>query len=172
MHSYIDRKYLVEILQGCKSLARLDVSYCSGFRVDDNLLELASHIHTFKYEGAVDSFSHEDHFELFGGYNSAWILSKGLLIKIYCYGFWLSHEFLVLLFEQSWPLLREEEVKCSFENIALHGNNRHFAFRIWSIGWFFRLVTRLKVMYKTHTQIIIADRRITSKMLPTFNLYT
>lgn len=71
VHSYIDRKYLVEILLGCKSLARLDVSYCCGFKVDDNLLELASHIHTFKYEGAVDSFSHEDHFQLFDGYNSA-----------------------------------------------------------------------------------------------------
>ncbi|KAF2295662.1 hypothetical protein GH714_033477 [Hevea brasiliensis] len=49
-HSRIDRKYLVEILQGCKRLFHLDVSNCSGCKIDDKLLELASHIHTFKYE--------------------------------------------------------------------------------------------------------------------------
>ncbi|XP_021676206.2 F-box protein FBW2-like [Hevea brasiliensis] len=53
-HSLIDRKYLVEILHGCKRLFHLDVSNCSGFKIDDKLLKLASHIHTFKYEGVID----------------------------------------------------------------------------------------------------------------------
>lgn len=38
------------ILQGCKELVRLGFRECVGFKVDDEILKLASHIRTFEYE--------------------------------------------------------------------------------------------------------------------------
>ncbi|XP_031249239.1 F-box/LRR-repeat protein At3g48880-like isoform X1 [Pistacia vera] len=46
----IDNENLVTILQGCKELVYLNVSYCEGLEVDDKILELSSHITTFKYK--------------------------------------------------------------------------------------------------------------------------
>lgn len=45
---------LVIILQGCKNLVHLDVRDCLGFySCDEKVLELASHIKTFKCEGSM-----------------------------------------------------------------------------------------------------------------------
>jgi len=48
---------LVIILQGCKNLVHLDVRDCLGFySCDERVLELASHIKTFKFEGSILEF--------------------------------------------------------------------------------------------------------------------
>ncbi|XP_059630098.1 F-box/LRR-repeat protein At3g48880-like [Cornus florida] len=49
----VEREALLRILKGCKKLVHLDVSYCQGFEVDDEILNLASRIPTFMYEGAM-----------------------------------------------------------------------------------------------------------------------
>ncbi|KAG6743592.1 hypothetical protein POTOM_052291 [Populus tomentosa] len=50
----IDFRNLVIILQGCKNLVHLDARDCIGFDSDDEeVLELASHIKTFKCEGSM-----------------------------------------------------------------------------------------------------------------------
>ncbi|CAK7345238.1 unnamed protein product, partial [Dovyalis caffra] len=49
----IDLKSLLIILEGCKNLEYLDVSGCIGFRPNEMVLELASHIKTFKCEGSM-----------------------------------------------------------------------------------------------------------------------
>ncbi|KAJ6756645.1 F-BOX DOMAIN CONTAINING PROTEIN EXPRESSED [Salix purpurea] len=51
--AWINFKNLVIILQGCKNLVHLDVSNCLGFDPDEKVLELASHIKTFKCEGSM-----------------------------------------------------------------------------------------------------------------------
>ncbi|CAK7340334.1 unnamed protein product [Dovyalis caffra] len=62
----INFKNLVIIVEGCKSLVYLDVSDCIGFDPDDEkVLELASHIKTFKCEG---SMLEEDYYEDYNDY--------------------------------------------------------------------------------------------------------
>ncbi|KAJ6316943.1 hypothetical protein OIU78_020101 [Salix suchowensis] len=51
--AWINFKNLEIILQGCKNLVHLDVSNCLGFDPDEKVLELASHIKTFKCEGSM-----------------------------------------------------------------------------------------------------------------------
>ncbi|KAA8548423.1 hypothetical protein F0562_000107 [Nyssa sinensis] len=51
-HTFLQRKFLVMILQGCKELVHLDVRNSIGFNVDDEILKLTSHIRTFMYEGS------------------------------------------------------------------------------------------------------------------------
>ncbi|KAA8548418.1 hypothetical protein F0562_000102 [Nyssa sinensis] len=46
------KNYLVMILQGCKELVHFDVRDGRGFKVNDEILKLASHIRTFMYEGS------------------------------------------------------------------------------------------------------------------------
>lgn len=48
----IDRESLEIILQGCKDLVRLDGRDCVGYKCDDQLLKLASHITNFQHEGS------------------------------------------------------------------------------------------------------------------------
>lgn len=55
--STIGREYLVTIMQGCSELVSLDVSDCTGFKIDDaEILQLASGIPVFKCEGARDFY--------------------------------------------------------------------------------------------------------------------
>lgn len=46
----IERESLVMILRGCKKLVHFDVSNCIGFKVDEEMLKLASHITKFEYK--------------------------------------------------------------------------------------------------------------------------
>ena len=49
-----EKETLVMILKGCKKLVHLDIRNCWGFHgVDAEILELASHIPTFMYEGPI-----------------------------------------------------------------------------------------------------------------------
>ena len=49
-----EKEALVMILQGCKQLVHLDISKSFGFDDDDaEILELASHIPSFKCEGSI-----------------------------------------------------------------------------------------------------------------------
>ncbi|KAM7485791.1 hypothetical protein LguiA_001800 [Lonicera macranthoides] len=51
--SFLERKNLLMILESCQALVHLDVSYCEGFESDDEeILQLASHIKTFKCQGS------------------------------------------------------------------------------------------------------------------------
>lgn len=69
--SNLPKKYLVEILKGCKELNFLDVSNCMGFDANDaEILKLASHIRSFNCNGstyhnsATGSFYVDSHFYL------------------------------------------------------------------------------------------------------------
>ncbi|KAM7488827.1 hypothetical protein LguiB_026311 [Lonicera macranthoides] len=60
----LQRSDLVIILNGCKKLEYMDVSNCIGFESDDaQILNLASHITTFKCEG---SCLYDDYYDGFG----------------------------------------------------------------------------------------------------------
>lgn len=48
----IGRESLVIISRGCKKLAHLDVSNCIGFKVDEEILKLASRLARFEYKGS------------------------------------------------------------------------------------------------------------------------
>lgn len=72
----IDFGNLVIILQGCKNLVHLDARDCIGFDSDDEeVLELASHIKTFKCDGSMlydydDDFAIDPDDLLYDGYIS------------------------------------------------------------------------------------------------------
>ncbi|CAK7340335.1 unnamed protein product [Dovyalis caffra] len=70
----INFENLVIIVEGCKNLVYLDVSDCIGFDADDEkVLELASHIKTFKCEGSMleeDYYEDYNDYEDFSGYSS------------------------------------------------------------------------------------------------------
>lgn len=55
--SLIERNNFLRILESCKDLVHLDVSYCEGFREDnEEILKLTSHIDTFICEGCQNIF--------------------------------------------------------------------------------------------------------------------
>ncbi|KAF5942007.1 hypothetical protein HYC85_019649 [Camellia sinensis] len=57
----IEKEYPVMILKGCKELEYVNVSYCKGFDEGDiDILNLASHIHTFKPEGSMFYSDHDE----------------------------------------------------------------------------------------------------------------
>lgn len=60
--TFIERKSLVMILQGCNKLELLDIRDCIGFECDDELLNLASHINAFKLGGSTLSIWHDEYY--------------------------------------------------------------------------------------------------------------
>lgn len=60
--TFIERKSLVMILQGCNKLELLDIRDCIGFEGDDELLNLASHINAFKLGGSTLSIWHDEYY--------------------------------------------------------------------------------------------------------------
>ncbi|KAF8407808.1 hypothetical protein HHK36_006944 [Tetracentron sinense] len=48
--AYMPRKNFLMILKGCKELEELVVKDCCGFKVDEEILKLTSHIKIFEYE--------------------------------------------------------------------------------------------------------------------------
>ncbi|XP_059632220.1 uncharacterized protein LOC132274889 [Cornus florida] len=60
-HTYLDQEEIMTILKGCKKLLHFDVRDCKGFRLDDEILKLASHVPTFMYEAdEVEVWSDDD----------------------------------------------------------------------------------------------------------------
>ncbi|KAI0501375.1 hypothetical protein KFK09_016320 [Dendrobium nobile] len=51
--SVIFKENMMEILDGCKELEKLNVSYCAGFDVDNEILKKASKIKKFECEGTT-----------------------------------------------------------------------------------------------------------------------
>ncbi|KAJ8627349.1 hypothetical protein MRB53_020656 [Persea americana] len=49
----ITRESLLIILKGCKELEILDIRYCKGFDVDEEILKLSSNIKTFDHEACT-----------------------------------------------------------------------------------------------------------------------
>ncbi|XP_059630355.1 F-box/LRR-repeat protein At3g48880-like [Cornus florida] len=72
----LKRENLVTILEGCKKLVFFDARDCVGFECDDEILNLASHIPTFMYEGSREWSDDENFYsispdpDVYGGYNS------------------------------------------------------------------------------------------------------
>ncbi|KAJ9701178.1 hypothetical protein PVL29_006498 [Vitis rotundifolia] len=60
--TFIERKSLVMILQGCNKLELLDIRDCIGFEGDDELLNLASHINSFKLGSSKLSIWHDEYY--------------------------------------------------------------------------------------------------------------
>lgn len=59
--SLIERNNFLRILESCKDLVHLDVSYCQGFREDnEEILKLTSHIDTFICEGCQNIYEDGD----------------------------------------------------------------------------------------------------------------
>ena len=49
-HAFMVRESLKEILEGCRELEVLVINNCCGFEVDEEILEMASHIKSFMYK--------------------------------------------------------------------------------------------------------------------------
>ncbi|WOL13990.1 hypothetical protein Cni_G22770 [Canna indica] len=51
--SYFPREHLVELIGGCRELETLSVHDCVGFEADEEVVERASGIRSFRYEGCT-----------------------------------------------------------------------------------------------------------------------
>lgn len=51
--SYMSKEALLVILRGCRELETLDAKYCIGFKVDDEILKMASHIKRRELDGCA-----------------------------------------------------------------------------------------------------------------------
>ncbi|XP_059630357.1 uncharacterized protein LOC132273418 [Cornus florida] len=59
-YASLKRENLVTILKGCKKFVFFDARDCEGYECDDEILNLASHIPTFMYEGSEEWFDDEN----------------------------------------------------------------------------------------------------------------
>lgn len=60
--SFLGKEELLVILDGCRELEELDVTRCTGFDVDDEILRMASGIKTFEHKGSKlhDDYDYDD----------------------------------------------------------------------------------------------------------------
>ncbi|PSS23948.1 F-box/LRR-repeat protein [Actinidia chinensis var. chinensis] len=60
-HAWMDRSFVVTILEGCKKLEYFDIRHCTGFREGDlEILNLAANVRKFKYEGSRLFYRYQD----------------------------------------------------------------------------------------------------------------